>query len=141
MPGFACRLHGGSWYIRPDPVMSLRVTTSRLEPDIVVVHLAGRMEIGPETESLEWLLRGLLAQGETKLIFDLAGVEQIDADAALFLVRCFFAVRGPGGELRFAAARPGVLRPFHSTMLDTLLPFDPTVAAACEHFRGGSRPG
>ena len=122
--------------------MSLRVTTSKVEPDIVVLHFSGTMTIGPETHTLEWLLHRLLRRGETKLIFDLAGVDQIDADAAGFLVRCFFAVRGAGGELRFAGASTDFVRPFKRTMLDTLFLFDPTVAAACEHFTdGATTPG
>lgn len=119
--------------------MTLRVTTSRVEPNIVVLHLAGSMTIGSDTDDLEWLLRSLLGQVERRVIFDLAGVDQIDAEAALFLVRCFFAARGSGGELRFAGASAHVARPFRTTMLDTLLPFDPTVTAACEHFTGGSK--
>lgn len=122
-------------------IVTLRVTTSRVEPDIVILHLFGSMTIGVETYDLEWLVRDLIQEGERKLIFDLAGVDQIDADAALFLVRCFFAARGSGGELRFAAARPDVVRPFHATMLDTLLSFDPTVTFACERFRASSQPG
>ena len=121
--------------------MSLRVTTSKVELDIVVLHLAGIMTIGPETDALESLLHDLLNRKTRKLIFDLAGVLQIDADAALFLVRCFFAVRGAGGALRFAAASPDAVRPFHRTMLDTLLPFDATVAAAYEHFSGSAEAG
>jgi anti-anti-sigma factor len=117
--------------------VSIRVTNSKVEPDIMLLHLAGHMSIGEETNNLEWLLRSLLRQGESKLVFDLAGVDQIDADAALFLVRCFFAARGSGGELRFAAARPNVFGPFRATTLDSLLPFDPTITAACEHLRGG----
>lgn len=117
--------------------MSFQVTTSRVEPTIVVLHLAGEMNISEDSENLEWLLRDLLRQGERRLIFDLAGVSRIDAEAALFLVRCFFTARGSGCELQFAAARPSVLRPFRATMLDTLLPFHPTVAAACERLRRG----
>jgi hypothetical protein len=78
-------------------VMSIRVTNSKVGPDIVLLHLAGHVAISEETDALEWLLRSLLHQGENKLILDLAGVDQIDADAALFLVRCFFTVRGSGG--------------------------------------------
>jgi anti-anti-sigma factor len=132
----------GTWYILFAPartaIVTLQVTTSRIEPDIVALHLAGSMAIGAETYDLEWLLRDLLRQGERKLIFDLTGVDQIDADAALFMVRCFFTARGSGGELRFAAASPSVVRPFRATTLDTLLPFDPTVTAAYEHFTGRS---
>lgn len=121
--------------------LTFSVTTSRVNPDIMVLHLAGRIAIGAETYELEWLVRDLLSQGERKLIFHLADVRQIDADAALFLVRCFFTVRGTGGELRFAGASARVGRPFRTTMLDTLLPFDPTVTAACECFRGKAATG
>ena len=116
--------------------MGIRVTTSKVEPDIVLLHLAGHLSLSQETDNLEWQLRSLLRQGESKLIFDLAGVDQIDADAALFLVRCYFTARGSGGELRFAAARPSVVRPFTQTTLDSILPFDPTVGLACAYFRG-----
>lgn len=59
--------------------MSLRVTTSKVESDIVVLHFSGTMTIGPETHAREWLLRRLLCREETKWIFDLAGVDRIDA--------------------------------------------------------------
>lgn len=116
--------------------MGIQVTNSKVEPDIMLLHLAGHLAVGQETDDLEWQFRSLLRQGESKLIFDLTGVDQIDADAALLLVRCFFAARGSGGELRFAAARPSVVRPFRATTLDTLLPFDTTIETACEYFRG-----
>jgi hypothetical protein len=80
--------------------MSLRVTTSNIETGIVLLHPAGHMTIGPETDNLEWLLRSLLREGQTKLILDLAGVDQIDA---LFLVRCFF--RRGGLEPSFVLRR------------------------------------
>ena len=75
--------------------MTLRVTTSKVEPDIVVLHLSGTTTIGPETDALELLVRDLLNRS-SRLVFDLAGVDEIDADAALFFVRCFFAVKGAG---------------------------------------------
>lgn len=103
--------------------MSLRLTTSRVEPNIVVLHLVGTMAIGTETDGLESLVHDLLRQSDRRLIFDLADVDQIDAEAILFMVRSFFTVLGSGGELRFAEARPEVARPFKTTMLDTLLPF------------------
>jgi anti-sigma B factor antagonist len=118
--------------------MTLRVTSSKVEPDIVVLHLSGTTTIGPETDALELLVRDLLNRS-SRLVFDLAGVDEIDADAALFFVRCFFAVQGAGGELRFAGASARVVRPFKRAMLDSLLPFDPTVAAAFEHFTRGAK--
>jgi anti-anti-sigma factor len=128
----------GSWYIRRNPgrsvVMSLRVTTSNVKPDIVVLHLSGSMTTGPETDALESLFHELLDRRTTKLVFDLTGIDEIESGGTLFIVRCFFAARSARSELRFAAVRPEVLRPFKNAMLDTLLPFDATVSAACEHF-------
>lgn len=116
--------------------MALRVTTLRVEPEIVVLHLGGSIAISPETDALEWLLYDLLRQGERRLIFDLADIDQIDADAALFVVRCFFAVRGSGGELRFAAADqvwPSPLRgrcsiPYFLSIRRSLLPANISLA-------------
>ena len=124
--------------------MSLRVTTSHVEQDIVVLHLWGSLTTGPETNALESLLSDLLDQQTRKLVFDLSGVDEIESDGTVFLVRCYFRVRSAGGRLRFAGASELVIRPFHTAMLDSLLPFDPTVAVACERFvaraNGGSHP-
>ena len=114
--------------------MSLRVTTSNVKPHIVVLRLAGTMTTGPETDALESLLLDLLGEKIRKLVFDLTGMDEIESAATVVLVRCFFRTRSAGGQLRFGGANEQVLRPFRRAMLDTLLPFDPTVAAACERF-------
>ena len=121
--------------------MSLRVTTSNVEPDIVVLHLGGSMTIGPEADALESVLQELLEKRIKKLVFNLAGLFEIEDSATVFLVRCYYRTASAGSQLRFAGADEQVLRPFRRAMLDTLLPFDPTVAVACEHLRGSSQPG
>ena len=121
--------------------MSVRVTTSNIEPDIVVLHLYGSMTTGPETDALESLLLDLLSANSRKLVFDLTGMYEIEPAATVVLVRCFFRTRSAGGQLRFAGANEQVLRLFRTTALDTLLPFDATVAAACEHFTRQANTG
>jgi anti-sigma B factor antagonist len=121
--------------------MSLQVITSKVEPDIVVLHLAGSMTVSPETDALESLLLDLLGEKIRKLVFDLTGMDEIEPAATVFLVRCFFRTRSAGGQLRFAGANEQVLRPFQTAMLDTLLPFDPSVDAACERFQRGAETG
>jgi anti-anti-sigma factor len=118
--------------------VSLQAETTKVEPDIVVVHLSGIMTLG-EIEELESFVHDLLDRGEKKLIFDLSGIRRIDSVGGMTMVRCFFAAKEAGGELRFASAGANVIRLFKSTHLDTLLPFDPTVAAACEHFTVGPK--
>ena len=121
--------------------MSVRVTTSNVEPDIVVLHLYGSMTTGPETDALESLLLDLLGEKSRKLVFDLTAIYEIEPAATVILVRCFFRTRSAGGQLRFAGANEQVLRLFHTTALDTLLPFDPTVAVACENFTRQAKTG
>lgn len=55
--------------------MSLLVTTSDVEPDIVVLRLSGSMTTGPETDALESLFHELLDRRTTKLVFDLTGID------------------------------------------------------------------
>jgi len=121
--------------------MSLRVTTSNIEPDIVVLHLSGSIIVSPETDALESLLLDLLADKSMKLVFDLIGIYEIEPAATVVLVRCFFRTRSAGGQLRFAGANEQVLQPFRTAALDTLLPFDASVAAACEHFTRQAKTG
>ena len=118
--------------------MSLQVETTKVEPDIVVAHLSGSMTLG-ETEELTSLVGDLLVRGEKKLIFDLSGIRQIDSVGGVTIVRCFFAAKEVGSQLRFASAGGDVIRLFKNTRLDTVLPFDSTVAAACEHFTVGPK--
>ena len=115
--------------------MSLRLQTTRVEPEIVVVHFSGSITSGRESQVIvESLLSDLLHQNEKKLIFDLTGVEQIDSTGANILIWCFLAVREACGEVRFACSTAKVARVFKITRLDAVMACYPTVAAACEGF-------
>jgi len=115
--------------------VSLQIQTTRVEPDIVVVHLSGSITSGPESQAVvEPLVRDLLNQSEKKLIFDLTGVEETDSTGLKIIIHCFLAARTAGAELRLASASANVARLFKITRLDTVLPWYPTVAAACEGF-------
>ena len=114
--------------------MSLRVQTTRVEPDIVVVHLNGRMTSRLESRIVEPAVNDLLNQKERKFIFDLTGVEEIDSTGANVLIQCFLAARKTGAGLRVAGVSAKVARLFNITRLDTVLPVYAAVAAACEGF-------
>jgi anti-sigma B factor antagonist len=120
--------------------MALQTETRRVEPDIVVVQFSGRITLGPGSGIIEPLVYDLLHQNEKKVIFDLTGVKHIDSTGILTITHCFFTLRAAGGGLRLAGASERVARLFKITRLDTLLPFYPTVAAACEGFVITPRP-
>jgi len=112
--------------------VSLQFSTSRIEPDIVVIQLTGSILLWPGGHID--VIQDLLEQNERKLILDLSGVEHMDSSGAELMFECFNTVKSTGGELRFAAAKPRIARVFQITRLDTILPFYPTVAAASESF-------
>ena len=115
--------------------MRLQVQTARIEPDVTVVRLIGRLITRVEGQALEVLVQELLSRGEKKLILDLCGIEDIGSSACQFLMQCYFRSREGGGELRLATANPRVTRLCRITRLDVMLPFYRTVAAASEHFK------
>ena len=112
--------------------MNLQFNTTRVEPGIVVVQLTGSILLWPHGQIS--VVTDLLQQNERKLILDLSGIEHMDSSGAELMFECFNTAKSAGGELRFAAAKPRVARLFQVTRLDTILPFFPTVEAACESF-------
>jgi anti-sigma B factor antagonist len=112
--------------------VSLQFNTTRVEPGIVVVQLTGSILLWPEGQI--GVINELLENNERKLILDLSGIEHMDSSGAELMFECFNAAKKAGGALRFAAPKPRVARLFQVTRLDTILPFFPTVAAACESF-------
>jgi anti-sigma B factor antagonist len=115
--------------------VSLQVQTTRVEPNIVVVHVSGSLTSGPEGRLIvEPLVNDLLNQNENRLVFDLTGVEEIDSTGEAMIIRSFLTARKAGAGLRLAGASAKVARLFKITRLDTVLPIYPTVAAACDGF-------
>jgi len=70
--------------------------TTRVEPEIVVVHLSGSITSELENRIVEPLINDLLNQNEKKLIFDLTGVEKIDSTGVNIIIQCVLAVRKAG---------------------------------------------
>ena len=110
---------------------------SKVEPDIVVLHLSGSLTIGPETDALESQVRNLICRGDKNIIFELSGVERIDSLGGMTLVRCFFAAREAGGVLRIAGPSQSVQQLFNIVQVETVIRLYPNVAAACEKFTNG----
>lgn len=114
--------------------MSLQASSTRVEPDIVIVHLSGNIVVWPDHDVGLTLINDLISQGERKLILDLSGVENIDSSGMQVILESYSAARHAGGELRVAGASVRVARLFQITQLNSVIPFYPTVAEACQDF-------
>ena len=59
--------------------MPLSLTTRKCEPDITVIALGGRLNLGRESSQIEVVVLKALNEGVTKLIIDLSEVTYIDS--------------------------------------------------------------
>jgi len=70
---------------------------------VQVITLQGRVTFGRQTEQCRQQVKELLAQGEKKFLFDLAGVEYVDSAGIGFLVSCLTSLGQGGARLKLAS--------------------------------------
>jgi len=113
----------------------LHIAEKRIEPDIVVVEIGGKITFGPECHQVEWLIAHLLAEDEKKIILDLSHVTRVDSTGVGIIVLCFGKVMNAGGELRVSGTQGIVKDTLKIAKVDSLMVLYPTVEAATEGLR------
>jgi anti-sigma B factor antagonist len=114
--------------------MLLQIQESRIEPDVVVLEMTGRICLGRDCQEVEWRLAELLKRNEKKVVFDLAGVTIVDSTGVGILVTCAGRLRRAGGELRLARLHEKVQDILTMTQVDRVVPVFPTAADAAQNF-------
>ncbi len=112
----------------------LTIQTKNLQPDIIVLEIAGRITLGTESKQLEWAIEKLLGEGQKKVIFDLGGVTNIDSTGIGIIVMSSGKMKKAGGELRVAAATAHVNDVLKMTNVDQIVILHPTTATAAAGF-------
>jgi|SRR5271168_3950570 len=112
----------------------LKIQTKHLPPDIVVLEIAGKITLGMESKQLEWALETLASEGRKKVIFDLAGVTNIDSTGIGIIVMSSAKLKKAGGELRVAGATAHVGEVLKMTNVDQIVVLHPTTEAAAAGF-------
>jgi anti-sigma B factor antagonist len=105
-----------------------------IDPDIVLVEIAGRITLGRECQAVEWMVDELIRDNQKKVVFDLSGLEHVDSTGIGILVMCCGKMQAAGGEVRVAALQPKVAELMRVTKLNQIMVFYPTAAAAAENF-------
>ena len=75
----------------------LETEVERVEPDITLVRLTGKIVLGPDTQKLEALVHDLLRREQKKIVFDLSGVSYIDSTGMGVIVSCLSKLKKPTG--------------------------------------------
>jgi anti-sigma B factor antagonist len=105
--------------------------TRRLEPDITVAEIAGRLSLGNTLLSIENTLKRLIDEGSRRMVIDLASLNSVDSSGIGMLVSCFAHMEQKSGYFRVAGAAGSVSKVFDTVHLDRIVPMDADVEAAC----------
>jgi anti-sigma B factor antagonist len=119
--------------------MLLSLTTRHCEPDITLIEINGRITLGRESGQIETAVLKALDEGAQKLVIDLAQVSYIDSTGIGIVAYCFGKVSQKGAQAAVAGAKGLVLDIFKLTRLDSVIPFFPDAASACDGLASASR--
>jgi anti-sigma B factor antagonist len=115
--------------------MLLQIETKKVDPDITVLELKGRVTLGRETSSLETLVKELREADVRKLVFDMSAIDYVDSSGLGMLTFCFATMKKSGGAFRIAAPNDRVRQLLKFTHLDTVLPIDASAEESCQKLR------
>src|SRR5438105_3396421 len=65
-----------------------RIERNKIEPDIVILQISGRITLGYECQDVEVAVEDLVRNGSKKVVFDLSGLEYIDSTGLGIIVMC-----------------------------------------------------
>jgi anti-sigma B factor antagonist len=108
----------------------LEIEAEDLRPGVVLIRLSGKLMMGPESASLESMVNARMDAGAKHLVFDLAGVKQLDSTGIGRFISTYNRVMQAGGTLGMAAAPTVVRQSFRVTRLDTVFKFYDNCEAA-----------
>ncbi len=102
-----------------------------MAPDITVIAVTGRLNLGPTLIAMEEALKKRIEDGSRKLVLDLTGLSYIDSSGIGAIVMYAGRMKQAGGRMRVAGAQGVVARAFEIVRLSVVVPQDSNVAAAC----------
>jgi anti-sigma B factor antagonist len=106
----------------------------RIEPDITVFEISGRLSLGNLLQTAESAIRSLIDAGARKLVIDLTALNSIDSSGIGTLVSCAGHMGQLGGQIRLAGAQGPVAKVFEMVHMDRIVPLDADLAQACGNF-------
>lgn len=112
----------------------LQIQTKQVQPDIVVLEMAGRITIGRDCKQLEWMTESLIKENRKKIIFDLTSVTQVDSTGIGIIVMSAGQVKSAGGQLRLVCSQGHVEQVLKMTNVDKVVEVHPTAIAAAAGF-------
>ena len=114
--------------------MALNIETQQTD-GVTVLTLSGRVTLGDESNKLRSRIKELLAQGDKRLVLDLAGVSYIDSAGLGTLVAAYTSARNEGGDIRLANVTARFHELLNITKLVTIFNVHDSVEDALKSFK------
>lgn len=108
----------------------LEMDYREIEPETVMITLAGRLMLGPEGQRLEELVADLLERGYRRFVFEMSGLTHIDSTGIGRCIASLNKIMPLGGKLHMVAATRPVREGFRVTHLDRVFRFFDDLATA-----------
>lgn len=96
--------------------MALKLSTRDVQ-GVTVIEATGRIILGQETNDLRESVKGLLANGITKIVINLANVDFIDSSGLGALVGLYSTANSRGAKIKLAS----ITKRFHELLTITKL--------------------
>jgi anti-sigma B factor antagonist len=115
----------------------LSIQKKRIEPDVMLLELEGKICLGNSAKELEWAVAELQKANEKKVVFDLSGVTMMDSTGIGIVAMCSGRMKKAGGELRVAGAKGVVEEVLKMTHMENIVGLYATTAEAVAGFTSG----
>lgn len=112
----------------------MELKRKQVKPGVALLEMRGRILMGPDCKLIDKEIDELIAANETRVIFDVSGVSQIDSAGVGQIVKLFARLKKSGGELRLAGVTGMLDGVFKITQVHKVIVMYPTPQAASEGF-------
>ena len=112
----------------------MELKRKQIKPGVALLEMRGRILMGPDCKLIDKEIDELIAANETRVIFDVSGVSQIDSAGVGQVVKSFARLKKSGGELRLAGVTGMLDGVFKITQVHKFIVMYPTPQAASEGF-------
>jgi anti-sigma B factor antagonist len=107
----------------------------KIEGDVAVLQISGKLMGGPETQELHDHIKGLIADNIKKIVIDLSKVKWMNSSGLGVLMASYTTVKNKGGELKLANVTEKVNNLLMITQLITIFKTFETVERAVASFK------
>ncbi|MBM3317634.1 MAG: STAS domain-containing protein [Candidatus Eisenbacteria bacterium] len=109
-------------------------TTKRMEKDVAVISLSGKLMGGPDAESVRQIVRETLEEGARKIVIDISGVSWVNSTGLGILIAGHVTAANAGARLKLTGVSARIRQIFMVTKLHTVFDTCESVEEALESF-------